>query len=200
MSKSNFRKNTVIRLIELCGDKIPNAQSEIINIIAKKIENSIMEKSILECNRLHIPPHVENYEFGFVYCGICYNIFTYIENKNEYLENRLVKYASLYQILQETHSPRIAEIIAEFVFPVSKFAELRPEDVNPIANQKYINEFNERLQQKLEEVYCTHYVCPKCGENKTVVKNKQLRRADEGTTDFITCKNKSCGHNWHKYG
>lgn len=44
--------------------------------------------------------------------------------------------------------------------------------------------------------YSRLYTCPKCGDNKTIIREKQCRALDEPLSLIIICINENCNYRW----
>lgn len=73
-------------------------------------------------------------------------------------------------------------------------SKLDNKELSPQSNQKFFNELNQRLNQKVSVKTSTLYRCRQCGKKETTIRSAQMRSLDEGETLIITCT--WCGYKW----
>ena len=74
----------------------------------------------------------------------------------------------------------------------SKIANMRPDELNPDKYKKIIQKKELEDYKKKNIITSSAYKCPKCGERKITVTERQTRAADEPTTIYKECN--VCGY------
>lgn len=151
------------------------------NLLSRKIEYGIFNKSIDKSNKSCIIPSWDNLEFKNIYLNISKHLYTNIDDKS-YVHN--------IALLQKV---KLGEIKPEALAFCSRI-DLFPEIWKPILDE---NEHRENLIKKSMEGSGTDkFVCPRrtCRARNATYIEIQTRSADEPMTTFLTCL--ECGKRW----
>lgn len=190
------------------------------------IESSILDATIDKTTEQNIPTYWDNKTFIEYYCSISYNIKINIDicssinkNKTELVKNYLIDRLCNYMVseylkksyvlykkeknttnyLFNLSKPIFTHILSKLpVCNPVKIAYMNSRDLNPYINQEYIDDLQQRMEQKVKIKYSAMYTCSQCKNKKTQMHEIQTRSSDEGGTLFINCL--VCNHTWRQYG
>lgn len=73
-------------------------------------------------------------------------------------------------------------------------SKLDNKELSPQSNEKFFDELNQRLNQKVSVKTSTLYRCRQCGKKETTIRSVQMRSLDEGESLVICCQ--YCGYKW----
>jgi len=100
------------------------------------------------------------------------------------------KFTEIYNLLT-TNNILIKTILSNNLDTL-KIAYMKPHELNPNKYSSIIDKQNTETDTKKNEATSSNHICPKCGDNKCNVIQKQTRAADEPATLYVECK--TCGH------
>lgn len=102
------------------------------------------------------------------------------------------KFNEIYNLLLNNKSKFLINALELEKIDPSKIANMRPDELNPDKYKKIIQKKELEDYKKKNIITSSAYKCPKCGERKITVTEKQTRAADEPTTIYKECN--VCGY------
>jgi len=156
-----------------------NNIEKLINI-AKDIERSCYNATIMDCRQSNNPPprNWESYEFKDIYyssrCGT------------------ILRLLSINSQSTKEYGCTLVQKIINNEIDIDQIGFMSENDICPIAQEKERTSIKIRMGQKIDEKYSNLYKCPACKERKTTYITKQLRALDEAADIICTCLN--CSH------
>ena len=143
------------------------------------IEQGIYNYTIDKCNFRKIIPIWDNIEFQEIY--VC-------KSKHIYSNLNVKCYINNLKLITKIKSG----IIKPYDLAYMDTHKLFPERWADIIDEK--TKVDKMLRESLQECASDLFECPRCHKRKTIYLQIQIRSADEGFTNFITCVN--CGNKW----
>jgi len=185
MSNKNNKKICLPIIIE---NDIRNFSKNTINVyvndisISEEIENEIYKYSIKYANYKGISPKFSNHFFLRIYKPKVYSIVSNLNNNSQYIKNN--------QLLDKIKSKKISP---------ECLVNMKPVDLHPKRWKHYIKK-QEILDKEVVDLSLQattdQFKCPKCKSRKCTYVSVQIRSADEGMTNFITCV--ECSNSWRQ--
>ena len=102
------------------------------------------------------------------------------------------KFNEIYNLLLNNKSKFLINALELEKIDPSKIANMRPDELNPDKYKKIIQKKELEDYKKKNIITSSAYKCPKCGERKITVTERQTRAADEPTTIYKECN--VCGY------
>lgn len=171
-------KNIDIDLLKFFEEKIDRqyATKKINLFVSKLYLAKDIEKSISEYALINVMTNSFEYDIlESIYYSKLNDICNNLDVKNSKINNQY--------LLNAVEGNRINCL---------KIAFLKPYELNPIAWISYINKSNVKLNITKNIKTTDMYDCKKCGSNKFVYIEMQIRGLDEPATKFYECTN--CAH------
>jgi transcription elongation factor S-II len=147
--------------------------------ISTKIENSIYNFTLIQCENKGIESDINNNYFKRIYVNKIITLYNNLD-KNSYVKN-----------------DSFLERLFNNDFDISKIAFLTPQDIHKDHWKKYLDrqDANDKfLYSRTAGIQTTEYKCGRCKERNCTYYQLQVRCCDEPMTTFINCIN--CGHKW----
>ena len=170
IKKLIYENKTYIIYMEIDPDVRKSTQKRIGKIFDKKI-SKVIENSIKNFSE----------EYTMV-------------NETPFLLNQIYSSKSDELIQQFQESKLLIKKIKDKKIDLKKIAFLKVEELHPEKYQKILKKKNIEETKKNNKKTTSAYKCAKCGERKTTVEEKQMRRGDEPATVIVECV--VCGHSW----
>jgi DNA-directed RNA polymerase subunit M/transcription elongation factor TFIIS len=102
------------------------------------------------------------------------------------------KFSEIYNLLINKKSKYLLNALELGKIDPSKIAYMRPDELNPDKYEKIIQKKETEDFKKKNVATSSAYKCPKCGERKISITQKQTRAADEPATIYMECN--VCGY------
>lgn len=102
------------------------------------------------------------------------------------------KFSEIYNLLINKKSKYLLHALELGKIDPSKIAYMRPDELNPDKYEKIIQKKETEDFKKKNVATSSAYKCPKCGERKISITQKQTRAADEPATIYMECN--VCGY------
>tara|TARA_B100000586_G_C20112837_1_gene430986 strand:- start:226 stop:783 length:558 start_codon:yes stop_codon:yes gene_type:complete len=182
-SKSNKKVNI------LKTDKEQRKLSTI--IINKYIDNSELSEQVEDeifkfCKKYAsyrgINPKLSNYNFLRIYKTKIYSIVANLNQNSLYVNNK-----------------KLLNKIKTEVISATDLVNMKPIDLHPKRWRQFIKK-QELLDKEVVDLSLQattdQFKCPKCKSKKCTYVSVQIRSADEGMTNFITCV--ECSNSWRQ--
>jgi transcription elongation factor S-II len=147
--------------------------------LSKKIEESIYNYTIHQCEIRSIDSTIQNKYFKRIYVNKFITLYNNIDKKS-YVKN--------YNFLDRIYNNDI---------DIKNIAFLTPQEIHKDHWKKYLDRQSandEFLYSRTAGIRTNEYKCGRCKEKKCTYYQLQVRCSDEPMTTFINCLN--CGHRW----
>jgi len=147
--------------------------------LSKKIEESIYNYTIHQCEVRSIDSTIQNKYFKRIYVNKFITLYNNID-KNSYVKN--------YNFLDRIYNNDI---------DIKNIAFLTPQEIHKDHWKKYLDRQSandEFLYSRTAGIRTNEYKCARCKEKQCTYYQLQVRCSDEPMTTFINCLN--CGHRW----
>jgi DNA-directed RNA polymerase subunit M/transcription elongation factor TFIIS len=102
------------------------------------------------------------------------------------------KFNEIYNLLVNNKSKFLINALELKKIDPTKIAYMRPDELNPDKYEKIIKKKEIEDFKKKNVPTSSAYKCPKCGERKITITEKQTRAADEPSTIYMECN--ACGY------
>ena len=102
------------------------------------------------------------------------------------------KFTEIFNLLVNKKSKFLINALELGKIDPSKIAYMRPDELNPDKYEKIIQKKETEDFKKKNVATSSAYKCPKCGERKISITQKQTRSADEPATIYMECN--VCGY------
>jgi len=102
------------------------------------------------------------------------------------------KFNEIYNLLLNNKSKFLINALELEKIDPSKIATMRPDELNPDKYKKIIQKKELESLKKKNVITSSGYKCPKCGERKITIIERQTRSADEPATIYKECN--VCGY------
>lgn len=143
---------------------------------ARQMERSCRNSAIEQCKREGILWSFSDARFVAIYSEKCSRIMSNLDPTST------------------VGSAHLGDIIAADPNICTQVANMRDEELCPLAAAREREEIAIRSAQKVEVKISTQYECGRCGQKKTQYVEAQLRALDEPSNRKVVCV--SCGHKW----
>jgi transcription elongation factor S-II len=168
----NIRENTV----KLINKYIQDSK------LSKDIENEIFNHSLKSASLRGVNPKLNNINFIRIYKPKVYSIISNLNTNSEYIQNK--------KLLDKVKSKSISP---------NELVNMKPVALHPKRWKEYIKK-QELLDKEVVDLSLQattdQFKCPKCKSKKCTYVSVQIRSADEGMTNFITCV--ECSNSWRQ--
>jgi len=147
--------------------------------LSKKIEESIYNYTIHQCEIRSIDSTIQNKYFKRIYVNKFITLYNNIDKKS-YVKN--------YNFLDRIYNNDI---------DIKNIAFLTPQEIHKDHWKKYLDRQSandEFLYSRTAGIRTNEYKCGRCKEKKCTYYQLQVRCSDEPMTTFINCLN--CGNRW----
>ncbi len=182
-SKKNNKNNTVI-----VDDNIRQTSIQIIQEyvndeqLSKNIEQEIYNFSLKNASLRGINPKFTNIYFLRIYKPKIYSIISNLNTNSTYIQNK--------KLLDKVKSGTIS---------ANELVNMKPVSLHPKRWREYLKK-QELLDKEVVDLSLQattdQFKCPKCKSKKCTYVSVQIRSADEGMTNFITCV--ECSNSWRQ--
>jgi DNA-directed RNA polymerase subunit M/transcription elongation factor TFIIS len=102
------------------------------------------------------------------------------------------KFTEIFNLLVNKKSKFLINALELEKIDPTKIAYMRPDELNPDKYEKIIQKKETEDFKKKNVATSSAYKCPKCGERKISITQKQTRAADEPATIYMECN--VCGY------
>lgn len=102
------------------------------------------------------------------------------------------KFTEIFNLLVNKKSKFLINALELGKIDPTKIAYMRPDELNPDKYEKIIQKKETEDYKKKNVATSSAYKCPKCGERKISITQKQTRAADEPATIYMECN--VCGY------
>lgn len=102
------------------------------------------------------------------------------------------KFTEIFNLLVNKKSKFLINALELGKIDPTKIAYMRPDELNPDKYEKIIQKKEIEDFKKKNVATSSAYKCPKCGERKISITQKQTRAADEPATIYMECN--VCGY------
>jgi transcription elongation factor S-II len=168
----NIRENSVKFINEYIAD----------NKLSKDIENEIYNHSLKSASLRGINPKLNNIYFLRIYKPKVYSIISNLNNNSQYIKNK-----------------KLLDKVKSKIISPNELINMKPVSLHPKRWREYIKK-QELLDKEVVDLSLQattdQFKCPKCKSKKCTYVSVQIRSADEGMTNFITCV--ECSNSWRQ--
>jgi DNA-directed RNA polymerase subunit M/transcription elongation factor TFIIS len=102
------------------------------------------------------------------------------------------KFNEIYNLLLNNKSKFLINALELKKIDPTKIAYMKPDELNPDKYEKIIKKKEIEDFKKKNMPTSSAYKCPKCGEKKITITERQTRAADEPATIYMECN--ACGY------
>jgi len=182
-TKKNI-KNTQVITDEDVREKCINLINKYVNDskLSNEIENEIYKHSLKNASLRGVNPKLSNINFLRIYKPKIYSIMSNLNTNSNYIQNK--------KLLDKVKSGTIS---------VNELVNMKPVSLHPKRWREYLKK-QELLDKEVVDLSLQattdQFKCPKCKSKKCTYVSVQIRSADEGMTNFITCV--ECSNSWRQ--
>jgi transcription elongation factor S-II len=182
-AKKNI-KNTQVITDEEIREKCVNIVNEYVNDskLSNEIENEIFKYSLKNASLRGVNPKLSNINFLRIYKPKIYSIISNLNTNSNYIQNK--------KLLDKVKSGTIS---------ANELVNMKPITLHPKRWKEFLKK-QELLDKEVVDLSLQattdQFKCPKCKSKKCTYVSVQIRSADEGMTNFITCV--ECSNSWRQ--